>query len=157
MILSRQFSSYSSELEHCQATLSRREIYILHRIHPGDKTYTCAHADTHVPNAHSHASLSVNLFVYLTVLFQYKSLGPALERICLPLTGWFYPLSLLPSYKNSDFAERFGSCGKSKTAIYRYNLSAVHLSLSARMHVYDRKNGFIIVVVSYRRASEKRV
>lgn len=34
--------------------------------------------------------------------------------MCLPLTGWFYPLSLLPSYKNSDFAERFGSRGKSK-------------------------------------------
>lgn len=84
MILSRQSRSYFSRLEHCQATLSRGYIF---RTQPGDEmcTYTHTHPRTqHARRTHTrNVGLSVNLFVYLTLLFQYKSLGPADEYACL--------------------------------------------------------------------------
>lgn len=93
--------------------------------------------------AHPRAGLSVNLFVYLTVLFQYKSLGPAganmlaFDRVISSL------FSLLPPYKNSDLAERFGSHGKSKTLMYG-SFFQPHRA-RARACLRSRKNRFIIV------------
>lgn len=87
MILSRQSRSYFSRLEHCQATLSRG--YILRAQHPATRcVHTRARTRAYATRVDERTlaqrvGLSVNLFVYLTVLFQYKSLGPADEYACL--------------------------------------------------------------------------
>lgn len=146
MILSRQPRAISASLNIAKP-LFRKERYIFFIVYILAIKYIHAHADTHAPNAHSHVGLSVNLFVYLTVLFQYKSLGPALERICLPLTGWFYLfhfcLRIKLQISRSDSATVENQRPRYISIISQ--LCICHcLRVRTYIHVYDCKNGFVI-------------
>jgi len=135
MILSRQSWSYFSELEHSQSYADVAFVYILTIKHT--RIYKI-HARAHTPASTYPSICSFTWRCYFNINH---------SGIRLALTGWFYPLSLLLSYKNSDFAEWFRQSRKMKDFDVCVTVSfdvarrvSIHMhNLVAREWIYHRR------------------